>query len=127
MAAAHQAWFFAATGRTEMAHAVAFDAMSLARKIPPIEKTREPATGRDVADEGIKLRAQIQRLLDSLGGSGGKRLKDSWYWVNNASTLAHEPPRGPKPYQVEPQSSATDSREPAFPVSPPISSSSSWV
>ena len=147
MAAAHQAWFFAATGRTEMAHAVAFDAMSLARKIPPNEKTREPATGRDVADEGIKLRAQIQRLLDSLGGSGGRRLKDSWYWarrpffvqaaavvlsigsllywVNNASTLAYEPPRGPKPYQVEPQS-ATDSREPAFPVSPPISSSS-WV
>jgi hypothetical protein len=145
--AAHQAWFFAATGRTEMAHAVAFDAMSLARKIPPDATTRKPATGRDMADEGIKLRAQIQRLLDSLGTSGGKRLKSNWYWarrpffvqaamavlsagsvwywVNNAS-LAYEPPRGPKPYQVEPQS-ATASREPAFPVSPPISSSSSWV
>jgi hypothetical protein len=143
--AAHQAWFFAAIGRTEMAHAIALDAMSLARTIPPNAKTREL---RDMADEGIKLRAEIQRLLDSLGGNGGKRLKDSWhwarrpffvqaatvvistgslwYWANNASTLAYEPPRGPKPYQAEPQS-ATASREPAFPVSPPISSSSSWV
>lgn len=124
--AAHQAWFFAATGRPEMAHAVAVDAMGLARKIPPNSKAvrDKKALGYEVEDEGAQLRAQIQSLLDALGGNGGLRLKDAWrlarrpffiqvaaavllavgvwYGVENAPTNAYEPPRGPKPYLAEP-------------------------
>lgn len=124
--AAHQAWFFAATGRPEMAHAVAVDAMGLARKIPANSKAvrDKKALGYEVEDEGAQLRAHIQKLLDALGGSGGMRLKDAWrlarrpffiqvaaaallaagvwYGVEYAPTSAYEPPRGPKPYLAEP-------------------------
>jgi hypothetical protein len=146
--AAHQAWFFASTGHTKLAHAVALDAMRLAKKIPPSAKmARLEATGHEPTDDGMKLRALIQRLLDSLGGSQGRQLKDSWYWARrpffvqaattillagstcywiNASSVAYEPPRGLKPYQVGPRS-LTASREPVVPVSPPISSPSFWV
>lgn len=125
--AAHQAWFFATTGRHEMAHAVAIDAMDLARKIPPpnsmtvrYRKTR----GYEVEDEGEKLRSQIQQLLETLGGSGGMHLKDAWgvarrpffiqaaviafvvggIWIATeiAPKSAHAPPRGPNPYATEP-------------------------
>lgn len=116
--AAHQARFFAATGRPDMARAVALDALSLAQKIPHKKKS----DGRYVDDEGAKLRAHIQAFLDALGGSS-VRLRNAWkltqrrFFVQvgvvaviaagisslilNTQTNTYAPPRGPKPYVAE--------------------------
>ncbi|WP_447764734.1 J domain-containing protein [Pseudomonas reinekei] len=121
--AAYQAWFFAATGRPDVARAVAMDALDLARKIPRQKK----ADGSYIDDEGAKLRTHIERLLEELGGSG-LRLRNSWrltqrrFFVQfgvvavvaagitstimNAQTHTYSPPRGPKPYIAESATSA---------------------
>lgn len=78
--AAHQARFFAATGKTEMARAIAMDALGLAKQIG-VKSQPQPARkarGDEIDDEGAALRAQIEKLLGTLGGAGGARLKDAW-------------------------------------------------
>jgi hypothetical protein len=78
--AAHQALVFAIIGKTDMARAIALDAMALARKIKPdgsYAKVKN-ALGYDVPGEGTELRAQIRKLLDLLGDSGSGKLKDAW-------------------------------------------------
>src|SRR5215469_5865445 len=72
--AAHQAWYFATVGRNDLARAVALDALSLARKVPCNANT-------EVIDDGTNLRAQVQKLLDSLGGGGGMRFKSDWHFA----------------------------------------------
>jgi hypothetical protein len=116
--AAHQAWFFAATGRPDMARAIALDALSLAQKIPRKKKS----DGSYVDDEGAKLRVQLEAFLDALGGSS-VRLKNAWrltqrrFFVQvgvavvvaaglslgmlTAQTSTYVPLRGPKPYVAE--------------------------
>lgn len=116
--AAHQARFFAAIGRPDMARAVALDALSLAQKIP----RRKKSDGRYVDDEGAKLRAHIEAFLDALGGSS-VRLRNAWkltqrrFFVQvgvvaviaagissvilNAQPNTYAPPRNPKPYVAE--------------------------
>jgi hypothetical protein len=140
--AAHQAWFFAATGHNEMARAIALDAMSLARKVPRDNKAfrDKKALGYDVEDEGAKLRAQIQALLDALGGSSSKHLKDAWRGarrpllvqagvaaavvaaicvaIANAPTSSSTPPRGPKPYIAE-TTPRNDPKPPAYSAAAP--------
>jgi len=119
---AHQAWYFAATGHPEMARAIALDAMSLAQKIPrPSKAVRDKiALGYDLQDDGAKLRAQIQALLNSVSGNAGMRLKNAWnimgrpffaqaavaatvvagisLIIANVQEGSYTPPRGPKPY-----------------------------
>ncbi|MHC8380808.1 J domain-containing protein [Pseudomonas sp. LB3P14] len=116
--AAHQAGFFAATGRPDMARAVALDALSLAQKIPRKKKS----DGSYVDDEGAKLRVHIETFLAALGGSS-VRLRNAWkltqrrFFVQlgvvaviaagissvvlNAQTNTYAPPRDPKPYVAE--------------------------
>lgn len=116
--AAHQAWYFAASGRPDMARAVAMDALSLAQKIPREKKSG----GGYVDDEGAKLRATIEAFLTALGGDS-VRLRNAWRLtqrrffvqlavvavvvtgitsaVMNAQTHTYSPPRGPKPYLSE--------------------------
>lgn len=96
--AAHQAWVFAALGKLDMARAVALDALALARKIKfdSTAAKRRKAMGYDVEDEGAELRAQIEKLLESLGGSRSAtiRLKDAWslyrrpFYVQGAVVLS---------------------------------------
>ncbi|WDZ95207.1 J domain-containing protein [Herbaspirillum sp. WKF16] len=78
--AAHQAWFFAIQGKTDIARAIALDAMDLAKKIKPdgVSAKFKKGLGYDVPDEGTELRGQIQKLLELLGDGGPGRLKDSW-------------------------------------------------
>ena len=116
--AAHQAWYFAASGRPDIARAVAMDALSLAQKIPRKKKSG----GGYVDEEGAKLRATIEAFLTSLGGDS-VRLRNAWRLtqrrffvqlavvalvaagitsaVMNAQTHTYSPPRGPKPYLSE--------------------------
>jgi hypothetical protein len=77
---ARQARFFAATGKIEMARAIAMDALGLAKRIGVNSKPRQDkkARGGEIEDEGAALRAQIETLLGTLGGAGGVRLKDAW-------------------------------------------------
>jgi hypothetical protein len=134
--AAHQAWFFAATGRPEMARAIALDALNLARKIPRNSKEirRKKTLGYDVKDEGEALRLQIQTLIDALGDSGSLLLKDAWsiarrpFFVQagvaaavaiglglaiaNSPTNAYSPPPGPKPYLTETATNYNAGRKP---------------
>lgn len=129
--AAHQAWFFAATGRPDMARAVAMDALGLAQKIPRKKK----AYGSFVDDEGAELLANIEKLLEALGG-GGVRLRNSWRLVQRrffvqlgvvvvaAAVITsvimkvqmntYSPPPGPKPYVTEPMANSNFSK-----LSPP--------
>lgn len=132
--ATHQAWVFAILGKTDMARAVALDAMELAKKVKPdgVAAKVKKGLGYDVPDEGAELRAQIQKLLDLLGEGGPGRLKDSWrlfrrpFYVQGAvaaavfgwlgvamiaapsssGSHAYSPPRGPKPYMAEPPAPA---------------------
>ena len=124
--AAHQAWVFAVLGKTDMARAVALDALALAKKIKPDKAyaRMKKALGYDVADEGAEIRAQIEKLLELLGSAGGgNRLKDAWslfrrpFYVQGAVACAlfgwlgyaietappSQRPRGPKPYVASPQ------------------------
>ncbi len=117
--AAYQAWVFAIRGKTDLARAIALDALAVAKKIG------SGGPKGDAADEGVKLRAQIEKLLASLGNRGsGNRLKNAWslyrhpfytqaavaclligslgYSVETAPPS--QPPRGPKPYVASPQS-----------------------
>ncbi len=110
--AAYQAWVFAVLGKTDIARGIAVDALAAANKIR-------------TADQGVELRAQIEKLLEVLGDSGsGKRLKNAWrllrppfyaqaavacllfgglgYSIETAPPS--QPPRGPKPYVATPQS-----------------------
>lgn len=79
--AAYQAWVFAVLGKLDMAHAIALDALDLARKIRPDQvsaKVRK-ALGYDVDDEGARLRKEIEEFLSAIGTGGTSiRLKDSW-------------------------------------------------
>jgi len=128
--AAHQAWAFAVLGNTDMARAIALDALALARKIKPEKASArlKQVLGYDIDHEGARLSKEIEDLLASLG-NGGKRiqLKDSWglfrrpfyvqgligltaialVWGVIQSDKSSSPPRGPKPYITNPN------REPA--------------
>jgi hypothetical protein len=141
--AAHQAWYFAASGRPDIARAVALDAMNLARKIPKDSSAirRKKALGYAVDDDGKQLRAQIQALLDVLGGNGYARFKDAWAVVRrpffvqataavavvggltmaiaNAPATSYTPPRGPKPYLAVTPLQATTEESTTTPVSVP--------
>jgi hypothetical protein len=80
--AAHQAWFFAAIGKINMARAVALDALDFAKKLKSDQayaKIRK-SLGYNVSDEGAELRFQIEKFLEAVSGSGSNaiRLKDSW-------------------------------------------------
>lgn len=135
--AAHQAWVFAVLGKVDMARAVALDALALAKKIKPDQAMArmKKALGYDVADEGAELRAQIESLLEALGGKGnGKRLKDSWslfrrpfyvqsafaftligsFWYAIETAPPSTPPRGPKPYVATPQVQSATPSKPAY-------------
>lgn len=144
--ATHQAWVFAVMGKTDMARAIALDAMELAKKVKPDGVTArvKKGLGYDVPDEGAELRAQIQKLLDLLGEGGPGRLKDSWRlfrrpfyvqgavaaavfgWLGIAMTAgssgsgsyAYTPPRGPKPYMAEPPAPAAATAAYAPPIAP---------
>lgn len=124
--AAHQAWVFAVLGKVDMARAVALDAMDLAKKVKPdqaIAKMKK-LLGYEVNDEGVAIKAQLEKLLELLGEKGeGQRLKDSWklfrrpFYVQSSvifavvgfftyliqTAPASTPPRGPKPYVATPQ------------------------
>lgn len=126
--AAHQAWVFAVLGKTDLARAVALDALALAKKIKPDQAIAriKKSLGYDVQDEGTELRKQIEKLLELLGEGGNGRLKDTWglfrrpfyvqgamaaaivglisFWIN--SQPPYTPPRGPKPYVASQQPSA---------------------
>lgn len=139
--ATHQAWVFAVLGKTDMARAIALDALVLAKKIKPdtAYARAKKALGYDVADEGAELRAQIEKLLELLGSEGSNRLKDAWSlfrrpfyaqaavaffvfgWLGYSIEAAppSQPPRGPKPYVAEPQNYAP--QRPAYvrPVAAP--------
>jgi hypothetical protein len=119
--AAYQARVFAALGKTDIARAIALDALAVAKKI---------GSGRpkgDAIDEGVQLRAQIENFLELLGNRGsGNRLKNAWslfrrpfytqaaiafflfgwlgYFIETAP--ASQPLKGPKPYVATPQSYA---------------------
>lgn len=79
--AAHQAWVFAVLENTDMARAIALDALALARKIKPAKASArlKQILGYDVDHEGAHLSKEIEEFLVALG-NGGKaiRLKDSW-------------------------------------------------
>ena len=79
--ATHQAWVFAVLGKTDIARAIALDALVLTKKIKSdaaYAKTKKKL-GYEVADEGTELRKQIEKLLELLGNDGLKnRLKDAW-------------------------------------------------
>ncbi|MHC8400649.1 J domain-containing protein [Pseudomonas sp. MDT1-17] len=116
--AAQQARFFAATGRPDMARAVALDALGLAQKIP----RKKNSDGSYVDDEGAKLRVHIETFLDALGGSS-VRLRNAWKLIQrrffvqlgavavmaagissvllNAQTNTYAPPVDPKSYVAE--------------------------
>jgi hypothetical protein len=124
--AAHQAWVFALLGKTDIARAIAFDALALAKKIKPdtaYTKTKKKL-GYDVTDEGTEIRKQIGTLLELLGNGGsGNRLKDAWGLFRRpfyaqavvacavfgwggysiATAPPSQPPKGPKPYISQPQ------------------------
>lgn len=124
--AAFQAWVFAALGKLDMARAIARDALDLARKIRPehVSARGRKTPGHDVDDEGARLRKEIGELLSRLGAGGTSiRLKDSWslfrrpFFVQGLIGLTligvvggvilndkpSPPPRGPKPYIVNPE------------------------
>ncbi|MBF3764874.1 J domain-containing protein [Burkholderia pseudomallei] len=133
--ATHQAWVFAVLGKTDIARAIALDALALAKKIKldtAYAKTKK-ALGYDVTDEGTELRRQIGKLLELLGNDGsGNRLKDAWSlfrrpfyaqavvacavfgWVGYSIATAppSQPPKGPKPYIAQPQNYAP--QQPAY-------------
>jgi hypothetical protein len=128
--ATHQAWVFAVRGKTDIARAIALDAMELTKKVQPDGVTAKvkKGLGYEILDEGAELRAQIQKLLNLLGERETGRLKDSWhlfrrpFYVQGAAAAAffgwlgvammaaasssgfyvYSPPRGPKPYMAEP-------------------------
>lgn len=125
--AAHQAWVFAALGKIDMARAVAYDALVLAKKIKldPAMASMKKGLGYDVEEGGKVLRRQIEGLLEAMGGEGASanRLKDAWrlfrrpFYVQGlvllgvTSSIAYViqttpptsiPPRAPKPYVVDP-------------------------
>lgn len=128
--ATYQAWVFAMQGKTDMAKAIALDAMDLAKKVKPEGATAKlkKGLGYDVPDEGSELREKIQTLLNLLGDGGSGRLKDAWRllrrpfyaqgavvaavlcWLSfammvapsSSGTYAYSPPRSPKPYMAEP-------------------------
>lgn len=127
--ATHQAWVFVVLGKTDIARAIALDALKLAKKIKPDTAYArvKKALGYDVADEGAELRGQIEKLLELLGNDGaGNRLKDAWRlfrrpffaqaavacaafgWLGYSIETAppSQPPRGPKPYVSAPQNYA---------------------
>lgn len=133
--ATHQAWVFAVLGKTDIARAVALDALALAKKIKPdtAYARAKKALGYDVVDEGTELRKQIEKLLELLGKDGsGNRLKDAWRllrrpffaqaavacvvfgWLGYSIQTAppSQPPRGPKPYVAAPQNYAP--KRPAY-------------
>lgn len=63
----HQAWYFAMTGKIDIAKAVAFDALKLA----------ESAKGKK--EDLFETKSQIYKLIDLIGADGGDlRLKDMW-------------------------------------------------
>lgn len=124
--ATHQAWVFAVLGKTDIARAIALDALALAKKIKPdtAYARAKKALGYDVVDEGTELRKQIEKLLELLGNDGsGNRLRDAWRlfrrpffaqasvacvvfgWLGYSIETAppSQPPRGPKPYVAAPQ------------------------
>ena len=146
--AAHQAWVFAVLGKVDMARAVALDAMALARKIKPdgLYAKVKKALGYDVPDEGVEIRAHIQKLLDMLSeDSNAGRLKDAWaffrrpFYVqasiaalvfgsigyaiqtspSGGSSYAYTPPKGPKPYVANPTPTAADFSDTPLPVAKP--------
>jgi hypothetical protein len=69
--AAHQAWCFAMMGKTDMARAIAADALGRVKEIKP---------GHGTSDSEINvLRAKIESLVEALGGAqGAPQLNDSW-------------------------------------------------
>lgn len=98
---AYQAWVFARTGRSDLARAVAADALGLAE-----------GTKRD--DKGIELRRSIHALLAALDdGTPTKHLRSGWAVSSRPSLIqaglilgvvatiwgvaAHEPPAAPRP------------------------------
>lgn len=135
--AAHQAWYFAASGRPNMARAVAMDALRLAQKIPRKKKSG----GGYIDDEGAKLRANIEAFLTALGGNT-IRLRNAWrltqrrffvqlavvaavaggitFAAMNAQTHSYSPPRGPKPYLSEASANGGQAK-PASPTGQPAS------
>lgn len=124
---AYQAWVFTVLGKTELARAIAADALTLARKIKPDEasaKQRE-ALGYEVNNEGERLSKKIEELLVALGNKGGTiQLKDSWslfrrpfyvqglmgliaialVWGAIHSDKPSSPTYSPKPYIANPRS-----------------------
>lgn len=65
----------------DIARAIAVDAMSLAKRIKPekLSGRLRRAFGREVDDEGSRLRHSIEQLITSLGDAGKPvRLKNTW-------------------------------------------------
>jgi hypothetical protein len=124
--AAHQAWVFAVLGKTDVARAIALDALTLARKIKPDKASAKlrQAFGYTVDHEGSQLSKEIEELLVVLdNGDKAIRLKDSWslfrrpfyvqgligltaiafVWGAIYNDTPSSPPHGPKPYIANPE------------------------
>ncbi|WP_369927512.1 J domain-containing protein [Xanthomonas sp. NCPPB 2632] len=64
----HQAWYFAATGKPDIARAVAQDALGMALKIHP-----------DIEGEGARLRARLDAFIASFpAAQSSPKLKNVW-------------------------------------------------
>jgi hypothetical protein len=146
--AAYQARVFAALGKINMARAVAFDALVLAKKIKSNHAiaSMKKGLGYDVEEEGKVLGRQIEGFLEALGGGGvsASRLKDAWsifhrpFYVQGLVLLAvagavayviqtaspSVPLQGHKPYVTDPHPYMLQSYSPS---SPSVLSSLAYV